>query len=192
MRVNFFFTGAPGLLDALPASFITSFHLPAAQGSMVREMAAKWPNITVIDIGMLLEQVAAMTDRLSQLVRFVFGFSLLAGLVVLLAAQRNTHDERGYEISVLRALGARSHQVRAALLAEFAVLGVLSSVLAVLAASAIGYLLARVVLDLDFQPSVVSLLLAGGGASLAIVLFGWLGVRGLTARTVVEGLRETA
>ncbi|MEN3109776.1 ABC transporter permease [Uliginosibacterium paludis] len=191
MRVNFFFTGAPGLLDAMPASFITSFHLPPGQASLVRDMAAQWPNITVIDIGMLLEQVATMTDRLSQLVRFVFGFSLLAGLVVLLAAQRNTHDERGYEISVLRALGARSHQVRSALLAEFAVLGVLASLLAVLAATGIGYLLARVVLDLDFQPSLPALLLAGAGASLAIVLFGWLGVRGLTGRTVVEGLRET-
>lgn len=192
MRVNFFFTAAPGLLDTLPASFITSFYLPAGQASLVRELATQWPNITVIDIGMLLEQVATLTDRLSQLVRFVFGFSLLAGLLVLLAAQRNTHDERGYEISVLRALGARSHQVRAALLAEFAVLGVLASLLAVLAASGIGYLLAYGVLDLEFQPSFVSLVLAAVGSSVAIVFFGWLGVRKLTRRTVVEGLRATA
>jgi putative ABC transport system permease protein len=192
MRVNFFFTAAPGLLDAMPMSFITSFHLSPAQAPLVRELAARWPNITVIDIGMVLEQVASLTERLAQLVRFVFGFSLVAGLLVLLAAQRNTHDERGYEVSVLRALGARRHQVRAALLAEFAVLGTLASVLAVFASTAIGYLLARQVLELDFNPSVAALTLAGSTAILAIVIFGWLGVRGLLGRTVIDGLRETA
>lgn len=192
MRVNFFFTAAPGLLDAMPASFITSFHLPAGRRDVVRELASRWPNITVIDIGMVLDQVASMTNRLATLVRFVFGFSLLAGLLVLLAAQRNTHDERGYEVSVLRALGARSQQVRASLLAEFAALGVLASALAVGASTLIGYVLAEHVLELDFNPSVVALGLAGVLAALLIVLAGWFGVRGLLSRTVIDGIRETA
>ncbi|MDQ7989129.1 MAG: FtsX-like permease family protein [Candidatus Dactylopiibacterium sp.] len=192
MRVNFFFTAAPGMLEAMPASFITSFHLPPEQGGLVRELVARWPNATVIDIGMLLEQVGALTERLAQLVRFVFGFSLVAGLLVLLAAQRNTHDERGYEVSVLRALGARRHQVRAALLAEFAALGTVASVLAVGAATGIGYALARYVLDLDFAPSLMALFAAAVCAIVAIVAFGWLGVRALLGRTVIEGIRETA
>lgn len=192
MRVNFFFMASPGLLENMPASFITSFHLPAGQSPLVRELAAKYPNITVIDVAMVIDQLTRLTERLAQVVRFVFGFALVAGILVLLAAQRNTHDERGYEVSVLRALGARRHQVRAALLAEFAALGAIAALLAVLAASGIGYLLAEFVLELEFQPALASLGAAGLAAMLVIVAFGWLGVRHLLARTVVEGIRETA
>ncbi|MDO6384844.1 ABC transporter permease [Uliginosibacterium sp. 31-12] len=191
MRVNFFFTAAPGLLDKMPASYITSFHLPADKAPLVRELVAQYPNITVIDVAMVLEQVASLTERLAQVVRFVFSFALAAGILVLLAAQRNTHDERGYEVSVLRALGARRHQVRSALLAEFAALGVIAALLAVGASTAIGYLLAEYALELDFQPSVAALSGAGLLAVLTIVVFGWLGVRRLLAQTVIEGIRET-
>lgn len=192
MRVNFFVTAAPGLLDALPASYITSFHLPPGRAPALRALVAQNPNITVIDVSMLLDQVASLTGRLAQLVRFVFSFALVAGLLVLLAAQRNTHDERGYEVSVLRALGARRAQVRAALLAEFAALGATAAVLAVGAATAIGYLLAEYALELDFRPSLGALGAAGAVAALVIVGFGWLGIRSLLGRSVIEGIRETA
>ena len=64
-----------------------------------------------------------MMDRLIAVVQFVFGFAVLAGLVVLWAALQSTHDEREYELAMLRTLGARNRQLRHALLAEFAVLG---------------------------------------------------------------------
>jgi len=48
------------------------------------------------------------------------------------------------------------------------------------------------VLELEFQPALASLGAAGLAAMLVIVAFGWLGVRHLLARTVVEGIRETA
>jgi putative ABC transport system permease protein len=63
-------------------------------------------------------------------VQFVFAFSLIAGLAVLYAALESTHDEREYEIAVLRTLGARNRQLRAALAAEFAALGAIAGVVA--------------------------------------------------------------
>ncbi|HZV55491.1 MAG TPA: FtsX-like permease family protein, partial [Rhodocyclaceae bacterium] len=38
MRVNFFVIAPPGLLDAYPASYITSFHLPAGRAAVVGNM----------------------------------------------------------------------------------------------------------------------------------------------------------
>ena len=45
-------------------------------------------------------------------------------------------------------------------------------------------------LELDFQPSLAALGGAGLAAMLTIVIFGWLGVRGLLGQTVIEGIRE--
>lgn len=192
MRVNFFFTAAPGLLETYPASFITSFYLPAEHQGVVRDLVAQFPNLTVIDVGAMLAQVESLTRKLVSVVEFVFSFALLAGGIVLLAAQQTTHGERAYEISVLRALGARHRQVRTALLAEFAGLGVMSALLAGAAALAIGYALADQAFNLEFRPAWLPLGLALIASALAIVMVGWLGMRGLLKRTVVEGIRAEA
>lgn len=192
MRVNFFFTGAPGLLDGMPASFITSFYLPPERADLVRALVAAFPNVTVIDVGAVLAQVANLTERLASVVQFVFAFALFAGLTVLLAAQQGTHDERRFEISVLRALGARQQQVRAALAAEFLALGALASLLAVLAAWLIGQLLASQVLQLSFTPDWLDFALAAVLATAVIAISGWLGVRGVLQHTVMDGIRAAS
>lgn len=192
MRVNFFFIASPGLLENSPSSFITSFYLPPDKPDLVREMVARFPNLTVIDVGMILTQIGRLTERLVWMVQFIFGFALLAGLVVLFAAQQSTHDERSYEVAVLRALGARRAQIRSALLAEFAALGALAALLALAAAYATGFALANYVLELNFSPSPLGLLAAFGVSALATLACGWLGVRGVLSQTVVDGVREAA
>src|SRR5690606_28729836 len=109
-----------------------------------------FPNLTVIDVAAVLAQVQAMTDKLIVIVQFVFGFAVLAGLVVLYAALQATHDERGYEFAMLRTLGARNRQVRQAVLAEFLVLGCVAGGLAGLGASAIGWVLAGQVFGMPY------------------------------------------
>jgi putative ABC transport system permease protein len=192
MRVNFFFTAAPGLLDNYPASYITSFRLPDGQTSFIGGLVGAFPNLSVIDVGQVISQIVSMTDKLIHVVEFVLGFALLAGLAVLLAALQATHDERMYELSVLRALGARRDQLRTAMLAEFAVLGGLAAALAVVASLGIGYTLSTFVFDLKYQPGLVTSIGAGLVAAVVITLAGWMGVRGLLQRTVIDGLRAAA
>jgi putative ABC transport system permease protein len=189
MRVNFFFIAAPGLLDAMPASYITSFYLAPTKTGVVRELAAAFPNINVIDVAAVLAQIESFAGRLASMVQFVFLFALSAGIVVLLSAQQSTHDERSYEIAVLRALGARNHQVRTALLAEFAALAGLAVLLANFAALGIGWGLAHYVFEMDFTPRLWVLMLSGAAALAVIVGFGWLGVRGVLRQPALEGIR---
>ncbi|MFA9440647.1 ABC transporter permease [Uliginosibacterium sp. sgz301328] len=192
MRVNFFFTAAPGLLDDYPASYITSFRLPDGKSTFIAQLVGSFPNLSVIDVGQVISQVVSLTDKLISVVQFVLAFALVAGIVVLLSALQATHDERMYELSVLRSLGARRTQLRAAMLAEFAVLGLLAALLAIAAALGIGYSLSTFVFDLKYQPALAGLLGAGLLSALAVTIAGWLGVRGLLRKTVVEGLRAAA
>lgn len=192
MRVNFFFIAAEGMLENDPASLITSFHLPPDDHRFTAELVNAFPNLSVIDVAAVLAQVQAMTDKLILIVQFVFGFAVLAGLVVLYAALQSTHDEREYELAVLRTLGARNSQVRHALLAEFAVLGAVAGVLAGVGASAIGWALAHFVFKMAYVPGIAPLALAVVVGAAGVVAGGWLGTRGLLARPPLASLRALA
>jgi len=189
MRVNFFVIAPPAALRDFPASYITSFHLPDTRGAVIPELVKRFPNITVIDVAALVRQLQGTIDQVARAVQLVFGFAILAGLAVLYAALQASADERRHEIAVLRALGARRRQLGAALAAEFAALGALAGIVAGMAASLIGWGLARFAFRLDYLPQ-VELWLVGASAGFVLVLVsGWLGVAGMLRQSAMPGLR---
>lgn len=189
MRVNFFFIAAPGMLEDDPASLITSFRLPPDNQAFTAALVNRFPNLSVIDVAAVIEQVRSMTDKLILIVQFVFGFAVLAGFVVLYAALQSTHDEREYELAMLRTLGARNRQVRQALLAEFLVLGGVAGGLAGIGATAIGWGLAHYVFKIAYVPAMWPLLLAMLAGGAGVVGGGWLGTRKLLERPPLASLR---
>jgi putative ABC transport system permease protein len=192
MRVNFFVVTPPGVLESHPTSYITSFHLPQAKAGFVNDLVAAYPNVTVIDVASILRQFQSVMDQLAQAVQFVFAFSLLAGLAVLYAALESTHDEREYEIAVLRTLGARDRQLRAALAAEFAVLGAISGLVAGVGSAIISYLLGRFVFHLPYEPAWL-VLPAGVAVGIAgITLAGLAGTRRTLRAPALQSLRALA
>ena len=189
MRVNFFVMTPPGLLDSFPVSYITSFHLPAERATTIPELVRAFPNLTVIDVAALVRQLHATIDQVARAVQLVFGFAVLAGLAVLYAALQASGDERRHELAVLRALGARRGQLSSALLAEFAALGALAGLLAGIAASLIGWGLARFAFHLDYLPQ-PGLWLAGLFSGMALVIVaGWLGASSMLGQSALPVLR---
>lgn len=189
MRVNFFVMSPPAVLKDYPASYITSFHLPADKAGAIPELVRAFPNITVIDVVALVRQLHATIDQVARAVQLVFGFAVLAGLAVLYAALQASSDERRHELAVLRALGARSRQLSSALLAEFAALGALAGLLAGIAASLIGWGLARFVFRLDYLPQVELWLIGLTAGIVLVVVAGWLGASSMLRQSALPALR---
>ena len=81
-------------------------------------------------------------DRVALAVEYVFLFTLAAGALVMYAAILATRDERLRESAVLRALGASRRQLAAGVIAEFAVLGLLSGVVGAAGAAGVAQILA--------------------------------------------------
>jgi putative ABC transport system permease protein len=168
-RVNFFVVAPPGALDRLPASHITSFHLPRERASVMNGLVAAFPNVTVIDVEQVMDELRGILDRVGAAVQLIFLFSLGAGLLVMVAALFARRDERAREIGVWRTLGASRATVGAALAAEFSLLGLLAGGIAAASASALSWVLATRLFDLP--PSVDPLVwLAGLGGGMALVL----------------------
>jgi putative ABC transport system permease protein len=192
MRVNFFVLTPPGVLEAYPASWMTSFYLPPAQADFTNRLVREFPNLTVIDVAAILRQVQAIIDQVVQAVQFVFLFTLAAGVIVLYAALASSADERRYELAVMRALGARQDQLRGALLAEFAAVGGLAGLIAALGASGLGQLLARNVFHLEVAAHYWRLPAALLGGALLVSAAGWLAASRLLRTPPMEALRAGA
>jgi len=147
--VNFFVVANPGSLDGFPGTWVTSLYLPPEQRPLMIDLVRTFPSVTVIDVDAILDQVRGIMNQVIRTVEFVFGFTLLAGLVVLLAALQTTHDERIYESALLSSLGANRRQILSSLVAEFLCLGLAAGILAAFAASIIEVVLTEAVFRMD-------------------------------------------
>jgi len=179
MRVNFFAVAPPGVLDQFPASYITSFHLPLGQEATLNHLVKRFPNLTIIDVAALMQQVRGIMDKMVYAVQYVFGFSLLAGLAVLYAALVATREERTREATLLRVLGASRRQVVMATMAEFFCMGLLAAVIATLAASVLAYYISVHLLDIPYAFNFGLAMIALASACVLVPLAAWLGVSGL-------------
>lgn len=189
-RVNFFAVMPPGVLHAYPTTWVTSFHLPADRDRVLAALVKRFPNITDIDVAALMAHVRGIIERVALGVQYVFGFTLLAGLVVLFAAIQSSHDERRHECAVLKTLGARRRQLQKGLIAEFMVLGCLAGLLGAVGASAAGWLLASKVFHMTYSmdPSVWIIGMLCG--ALGVTGAGLLGTRRVLAASPLSTLRQ--
>lgn len=177
MRANFFAIAAPGVLDAFSASYITSFYLAPQQDEMLNRMVRTFPNVTVIDVAAIMTQIREIMDRMASAVQFVFGFSLVAGILVLYAALASTQDARALEYTLLRVLGARRRQMVLAMATEFFLVAVLAGLVAACGAAAVAWGVSRQVLNLPYTFDAMLLVWAVGLAIIVIPVAAWWGLR---------------
>jgi putative ABC transport system permease protein len=149
-RPNFFLVFPPNLLDGAAGTYMTSVFLTPAQRPALADLVRQFPTVSVFDVDAILKQIREIMDRASLAVQYVFLFTLVAGVVVLLAAVQSTRDERRYESAMLRTLGASRSTVLKGVAAEFSALGFLSGTLAAFGATGIGWILASRLFSLQF------------------------------------------
>jgi putative ABC transport system permease protein len=166
-RPNFFVETPLGPLDAHTASYITSARVARGDPALTRALVEAYPNLSVIDIDAVIDQVRSTADQVAAAVEYVFYFTLLAGVLVLLASISASQDERLLEGGVMRVLGARTAQLRLAHASEFIAIGAIAGVVAAIAASAISGAIAVKVFG---QPWAPDWHLAAMGAGLGVVI----------------------
>ncbi len=201
MRVNFYVIFPLADMPELPLTYISAFRAPAVPVapldtaapralSFDNTLARDFPNLTSIDVSASIAQVQRVLDQVIRAVEFLFGFTLVAGLVVLFAALTATREARAREFAIMRALGASGRLLAQVQRTELLGVGALAGLLASLVAVVLGWALARFVFDFTWQPSPwVPLAGTVAGALLALGA-GWWGLREVLRRPVLETLRR--
>ena len=155
-------------------------------------LVRQFPNITNVDMSATLAQVQRVLDQVIRAVEFLFGFTLMAGLIVLFAAVSATREERAREFAIMRAVGASSRLLGDVQRAELVGVGLLAGFLASAVAVGVGWAMARYAFEFNWTASPwVPLAGSAVGAVLALVA-GWWGLRDVLRRPVVETLRRAA
>ena len=191
-KPNFFVIASPGILDQYPASYITSFNLAAGNESVVNGLIKQFPNLSVIDLTAIMNQVRTITNQVANAVSYVFMFALAAGLVVLYAAIASTQDERVFDAAIMRTLGASRRQMIVVQLAEFLAIGLLAGLIAAVGAMSLAAVLSDKVLDVPYIINgwIPVIGIVGGGAGVAIA--GLLGTRKAVDSPPLATIRELA
>jgi len=214
MHVNFFVLFPQASMGDVPLTYISAFRTPAvaaatapgtvapaasaasaapaapAAPSFDNRLSRDFPNITNVDVSASIAQVQRVLDQVVRAVEFLFGFTLVAGLVVLFAAVSATREARSREFAIMRALGASSRLLAQVQRTELLGVGALAGLLASLVAMLLGWALARFAFQFAWAPSPwVPLFGTVAGALLALVA-GWWGLREVLRRPVLETLRR--
>ena len=128
-NLNFFMVFPPGVLEDAPQFQLMATRIPAGKtsGELQRALLRVAPNVSAVDLDSVLSTVAALLGKVVRIVQLLSGFTLAAGIPVLLGALLNGRDQRVRESVLLRTLGATERQVRTILLIEYAMLGALAA-----------------------------------------------------------------
>jgi putative ABC transport system permease protein len=186
---NFFIVFAPGALESMAGTYLTSAYFRPGTGRTLAELAHRFPSVSIFDIDELLNQVREVLDKAALAVQSVFVFTLFAGLTVLLAAVQSSRDERRYESAMLRTLGASRATVVQGVVAEFATLGTLSGLLAAAGASIAAYFLTTRWLELRYAFEGLPWVIGVCGGAVLVAAGGWLATRAVVNQPPLTTLR---
>jgi putative ABC transport system permease protein len=140
----------------------------------------------------VLETVREILGQISLVVTVLAGFTVLAGIPILVGTLLNGRDMRLRESVLLRTLGASAKQVRTILVVEFAALGVLAALTGLVLAVAANAGLAVKVFKASPLPDGWLLLAAFAVSSGVAVIGGLLLSRGVSRHPPLEILRSGA
>lgn len=188
-RIEFFF--APGALDGLPAVYYGGVRMKAETvGKLQKAIYDKYPTITVINMADVLEIIQSVVDQISMVVRFISGFSMLAGAVILASSVAGTRFRRIREVVILKTLGATRARIGRIFSVEFFVIGMVAGLMGGMLAGGFGWLLLNKLLKAETGVDVVPVLSAIGGTALLAVATGWLASYRTLGQKPLEILRD--
>ncbi len=190
MKPNFYMIFSPGTLDDYPKTYMTSFFLPTAEKHKLNALVKKYPGITLLEVDQIIKQIKTLVRQLTQAIDYLLMFALLAGFTVLFAALYATLDERIYHGALLRTLGADRRLLIRSQAAEFALLGFLSGLLAVVIAEIIRFVLYNRLLSMYYAPDWLLWLLVPLSSLVFVTLAGCWGLRNVINKSPMQVFRQ--
>ena len=108
---------------------------PPQVAAFQRAAFEKFPTVTVVNIADALEIVQQVVDQIALVIRFLSGFAILAGAIILAASVAGTRFRRVREVVILKTLGATRRHVGRIFSVEFLTLGVVAGLMGAILAT---------------------------------------------------------
>ncbi len=189
---NFIFVFPTGTLENAPQIYVTSTRIDdqARANTFQQQLVMQFPNVSLIDLRLILSTVNGLFDKLGVVIRFLALFSIITGLIVLAGAVINSKFVRIKENVLLRTIGARTRQITKITLIEYAWLGLFSAMTGMILSLGGGYLLTKFFFEITFAFDWMELLIIGLGVITLTVLIGWFNSREVINTPPLQVLRK--
>lgn len=191
VQPNFFVVFPTGVLEDAPSFHVMATRVRSAQESatLQQSVVRHFPNVSAIDLTLIIQTIDSIVSRIASVIRFMAMFSVVTGLLVVIAALSTGRYQRLQESMLLRTLGASRRRILHILTAEYLCLGLFAGLTGIVLALAAAWALAAFVFKVSFVPALASIGIALTATSLVTVLAGLFSSRGICNRPPLEILR---
>lgn len=191
IQPNFFVVFPNGVLEPAPQFHVFTTRVTSTEQSaqLQRQLVKTYPNVSAVDLGLILQTVDDVLSQVSFVIRFMALFSVFTGLIVLASAVTTSRYQRVQEAVLLRTLGASKSQIRRILLLEYLFLGALAALTGLLLSIGGAWALSTFVFNIGFalpNTAIVGVLIL---VTILTVCVGMLNSRGIADRPPLEILR---
>jgi putative ABC transport system permease protein len=127
-RPNFFVQFQPGVLEMAPKTFVATapFLSLERKYQLQDRLVEALPNISLVDVSRIVKRISEIMLQMSWALFAMSLLCLIAGFVVIYSIATHQASERGWEIGLLKALGAPFPSIRAQFFWQFGLVGFLA------------------------------------------------------------------
>ncbi|MBW3545456.1 MAG: ABC transporter permease [Bacteroidetes bacterium] len=191
VQTNFIVVFPAGVLERAPKFHVIITRVDSAQqaATFQRAVVQRFPNVSLIDLNLILQTVDELVGRVSFVIRFMALFSIVTGLIVLIGSVIISKYQRIQESVLLRTLGASRKQILSINMLEYFFLGSLAAITGVIIALLGSWALAYFSFETPFSPSVWPVLIAYGAITGLTIFIGLSNSQSIVNKPPLEILR---
>ncbi|MES2766836.1 MAG: FtsX-like permease family protein [Bacteroidota bacterium] len=191
VQTSFQIVFPPGVLEDAPQFYTVIIKTPNKNGAQIQsQLAQKYPNVSAIDLGLILETVDKILQKVASIIRFMALFSVVTGLTVLASSIIISRYQRSRENVLLRTLGATGRQITLITLAEYFLLGLLAALTGMLLSYLGSWLMVTQAFRLEYKPEWALGLVIALCVALLVMIMGFLNSRSSLKMPPLEVLRS--
>ena len=194
IQTNFLVLFPAGVLEKAPKFHVLVSRVGSQEHSARYQQAVvkAFPNVSIIDLGLVLDVVSALLDKIGFVIRFMALYCMATGIVVLIASVLISKYQRMRESVLLRTIGAGRRQILAITAIEYFMLGALAALTGILLAMGGSWILAEQVFETAFRPDWLPVIGVFAGVCLLTVGIGMANSRQVVNRPPLEVLRDAS
>jgi putative ABC transport system permease protein len=193
LRPFFYFVFPENTLRDAPQTIFTAVRVAESQISVLQtKIVEQFPNVSVIDATELLTIFSRVVKKLSVIIRFFAGFSIVAGILIIISSILATRYARIQEAVYYKILGARHNFVVKVFTLENLLLGLVSAIQALLISQVGSWLICLKVMHISYKPFIFESIILIVVTVLLVVTVGLLPSISILRKKPVVFLREQA
>ncbi|WP_407834032.1 ABC transporter permease [Vibrio rotiferianus] len=136
MKPNFYFIFSSDVMASLPGSYLISYRINEDNEALLTSMSRAHPTVSVLDIRTMGNKIQELIQQIVSAITILAFLGVVSGLLLIFTLLRLSLSQRQQEIRLYRTLGSSKKRINTTLWAEYGIMAIVASGVAVFAAEA--------------------------------------------------------